>query len=246
MTSRGVLVTGGAAGIGGAISRAFLDAGDRVVVVNQNPASAAALSRDYGDHVQVLVGDVREDALLARAVRAAVEWAGQLDVAVNNAGVAGPHRPLPEFSLDEYDLIMGVNVRGIFNAMRHELPVMLAVGRGSVINMASALGLVGARDQCIYSASKHAVVGLTRSAALDVAGTGIRINCVCPGVIESDLSREAMASNPGLAEIWKGLHPVGRLGQATEVAQAVLWLASDQSSFVTGTSLPVDGGYTSR
>jgi NAD(P)-dependent dehydrogenase (short-subunit alcohol dehydrogenase family) len=246
MTYRGILVTGGAAGIGGAISRAFLDAGDRVVVVDQNPAATAALSRDYGDRLQVLVGDVRDDGLLEQAVRTTVEWAGRLDVAVNNAGVAGPHRPLPQFSLDEYDLIMGVNVRGIFSAMRHELPVMLAAGRGSVINMASALGLVGAPDQSIYSASKHAVVGLTRSAALDAAGSGVRINCVCPGVIESDLSRDAMAANPGLAEAWKGLHPAGRLGQATEVAQAVLWLAGDQSSFVTGTSLSVDGGYTSR
>jgi len=246
MTSRGVLVTGGAAGIGGAICRAFLDAGDRVVVVDCDPAAAAALSRSYSDRVRVLVGDVREDSLLEQAVSTTVEWAGQLDIAVNNAGVAGPHRALHEFSLDEYELIMGVNVRGVFCAMRHELPAMLAAGRGSIINMASAIGLVGARDQSVYSASKHAIVGLTRSSALDVAGTGVRVNCVCPGVIESNLSREAMATNPQLAEVWKGLHPVGRLGQATEVAQAVLWLASDQSSFVTGASLPVDGGYTSR
>lgn len=246
MTDRVVLVTGGAAGIGGAISRAFLDSGDRVMVVDRNPVAAGVLSRHYGDRVQILVGDVREDDLLARAVRAAVDWGGVLDVAVNNAGVAGPHRPLPEFSLDEYELIMAVNVRGVFSAMRSELPVMLAAGRGSVVNMASAIGLVGARDQAIYSASKHAVVGLTRSAALDVAGSGVRVNCVCPGVIESDLSRDAMAANPGLAETWKGLHPVGRLGRATEVAQAVLWLAGDQSSFVTGACLPVDGGYTSR
>lgn len=245
MANRGVLVTGGAAGIGGAISQAFIEAGDRVVVVDKDPDAAKVLAKRYGDSVRILVGDVREDDLLARAVSMAVDWCG-LDVAVNNAGVAGPHRPLVEFTLEEYELIMDVNVRGVFSAMRHELPVMLAAGRGSVINTASALGLVGAPDQSVYTASKHAVVGLTRSAALDVAGKGVRVNCVCPGVIESDLSREAMAANPGLAQVWKGLHPEGRLGQASEVAQAVLWLSSDQASFVTGISLSVDGGYTSR
>lgn len=246
MANRTVLVTGGAAGIGAAVTQAFLEVQDRVVVVDRDPVAAAALSREYGDRVRIQIGDVRDDTLLARAVAIAVEWGEQLDVAVNNAGIAGTHRPLHEFSLDEYDMIMDVNVRGIFSAMRHELPAMLAAGHGSIVNTSSAIGLVGARDQSIYSASKHAVAGLTRSAALDMAGTGVRVNCVCPGVIESDLSREAMVANPGLAQTWKGLHPVGRLGQAAEVAQAVLWLAGNQSSFVTGACLPVDGGYTSR
>lgn len=245
MANRGILITGGAAGIGEAITQAFIEVGDRVVVIDKDPDATQALAQKYGDSLKVLIGDVRDDDLLAHAVSIAVDWCG-LDVAVNNAGIAGPHRPLVDFSLDEYALIMDVNVRGVFSAMRHELPVMVAAGHGSVINTASALGLVGAPDQSVYTASKHAVVGMTRAAALDVADKGVRINCICPGVIESDLSRKAMSENPGLAQIWKGLHPARRLGQASEVAQAVLWLASDQASFVTGTSLSVDGGYTSR
>lgn len=246
MTGRTVLVTGGAAGIGGAVSRAFLGAGDRVLVVDRDDDPVAALRAEFGDRVRAVRGDVREDDLAARAVRTAVDWGGGLDVAVNNAGVAGPHRPLWEFSPEEYDLIMGVNVRGMFSSLRHELPVMLAAGRGSVINMASAVGLVGARDQSVYAASKHAVVGLTRSVALDAAGTGVRVNCVCPGVIESDLSRGAMAADSSLEATWNGMHPVGRLGRASEVADAMLWLAGDQSSFVVGACVSVDGGYTSR
>lgn len=246
MPSRGVLVTGGAQGIGGAISRAFLENGDRVVVVDTAGDGSGVLTDRYGDKIQVIEGDVRDGGVLAAAVRATQDVAGRLDVAVNNAGVAGPHRPLAEFSDEEYEQIMGVNVRGVFNAMRHELPVMQEQGAGAIINMASAIGLVGAANQSVYSASKHAVVGLTRSAALDVAGSGIRVNCVCPGVIESPLSRSAQQDNPGLSEVWNSLHPIGRLGQPEEVAAAALWLADPASSFITGAAISVDGGYTTR
>jgi NAD(P)-dependent dehydrogenase (short-subunit alcohol dehydrogenase family) len=245
-TGRGVLVTGGARGIGGAVSRAFVENGDIVVVVDSVGPAGMALRPGEAERLRVVQGDVRDEKVLARAVGEVEELAGQLDVAVNNAGVAGPHRLLVDFTAEEYELIMGVNVRGVFNAMRHEIIAMQRQDAGVIVNMASAIGLVGAANQSVYSASKHAVVGLTRSAALDYGGTGLRINCVCPGVIESDLSRAAQAENPGLGEVWSGLHPIGRLGQPEEVAAAVLWLADPASSFITGAAISVDGGYTTR
>lgn len=246
MADRGVLVTGGAQGIGGAVSRAFLAKGDLVVILDRNTAPAAPLREDYGERVVLIEGDVRDEAVLATAVGRTLDLAGSLDVAVNNAGVAGPHKRVADFSDDDYDYIMSVNVRAMFQALRQEIPVMERAGRGAIINMASAIGLVGAANQAVYSASKHAVIGLTRSAALDTAGSGVRVNCVCPGVIESPLSLTAQEENPNLAEIWNSLHPAGRLGRPEEVAAAVAWLADPSSAFVTGVALSVDGGYTTQ
>lgn len=246
MSRRGVLVTGGAQGIGLAITQAAVAAGDDVVVVDQRDFDASIWSRMDGANVTLVLGDASDADTIAHATDIILTRAGSLDVAVNNAGVAGPHRPIYEFSDEDFEQIMGVNVRGVFVGLRQELRIMMSQGSGAIVNMASALGLVGAEKQAVYSASKHAVVGMTRAAALDAKSSGVRVNCVCPGVIGSPLTAAAIAADPALGEVWQGLHPLGRLGEANEVAKAVMWLASEEASFVTGAAISVDGGYTSR
>src|SRR5690606_5194792 len=166
---------------------------------------------------------------------------GGLHVAVNNAGIGGPSAPMGEYPLDGWEQVIGINLTGVFLAMRHQLPAMQAAGGGSIINMASILGQVGFRDSCAYVAAKHGVLGLTRNAALEYAASGIRVNAVGPGFI-----RTPMVENNLDADTLRALadaHPIGRLGEPAEVAELVLWLASGKASFVVGSYYPVDGGH---
>ena len=204
------------------------------------PASARALA---------IAADVTREDEVAEYVRAAVGNFGTIDVFYNNAGIEGDITPIPKYSLEAFRRVLDVNVVGVFLGLKHVLPVMLKRNTGSVINTASIAGLIGSPDIAVYSASKHAVIGLTKSAALECAATAVRVNCVCPGMIDSRmLSAIIDGRNPGNAPVPNDKIveriPARRLGQASEVASIVAFLASDEASYVSGSAYTVDGGRT--
>jgi NAD(P)-dependent dehydrogenase (short-subunit alcohol dehydrogenase family) len=192
--------------------------------------------------------DVSREEDVRALVERAVERFGRLDYACNNAGIGGASAPTAGYSLEGWNRVIGVNLTGVWLCMRHEIPAMLASGGGAIVNMASILGHVGFANSPAYVAAKHGVVGLTKSAAIEYATQGVRVNAVCPGFIATPLLEKAGIldeESPIHAHI-VGLHAVKRLGTVEEVAAAVVWLCSDEASFVTGTSLLVDGGYTAQ
>jgi len=234
------LVTGASGGMGRAIMAALGGAGATVMATDLTdrgdlPGAAAFTSADVSDSAQV-----------AALVASTVERFGPLDYAVNAAAIEFETVPLADCSDDEFDRMMNVNTRGAFLCMKHEVVAMLASGGGSIVNIASTNSFRPQHDQPAYTASKHAVLGLTRSAALDYAGRGIRINAICPGAIDTPMLRAAMERRGRDADDVAGrLSPLGRFGQPSEIAAAVLWLCSDASSFTTGHALAIDGGMLS-
>jgi len=241
------LVTGGAAGIGRATALAFAAKGITVVVsdVDDNGGEqTVALIQGAGGVAHFVHCDVTRDAEVAALIAAVLERYSRLDYAFNNAGIEIEKGRLAEGDEDEFDAIMGVNVKGVWLCMKHQLPVMLKQGGGAIVNTASVAGLMAAPKMSIYCASKHAVLGLTKSAAVEYAKKNIRINAVCPGVIDTEMFRRAHEADPKKADFAAAMHPVGRIGKAEEVAAAVLYLCSDSAAFVTGVALPVDGGAT--
>lgn len=241
------LVTGAGSGIGEAVALLSAKHGARLVLADVDMAGcervAAAVKAAGGEAVTVR-SDVSVAAECEAAVAAAVKAYGRLDVAVNNAGIGGPAAPTGEYPLDGWEKVIGVNLNGVFYGMRYQIPALLKSGGGSIINIASILGQVGFAYSSAYVAAKHGVVGLTKNAAMEYATQGIRVNSVGPGFIrtpllDKNLSEEQMA---GIA----ALHPIGRLGRPEEVAELVVWLASDKASFVTGSYYAVDGGYLTR
>lgn len=242
-----VLITGAAAGIGEATALAFAAAGAKVVVsdINSDAGEAVAASiRAAGGEATFVACDVVNGEQVAALVQATVARYGRLDCAFNNAGVEFEKGKLADGTDDEFDSTMGVNVKGVWQCMRHQIPVMLKQGGGAIVNTASVAALGAAPKMSIYSASKHAVLGLTRSAAVEYGKKNIRVNAVCPAVIDTDMFRRAAALDPRKAEFAAAMHPVGRIGKAEEIAAAVLYLCSDAASFTTGVALPVDGGAT--
>lgn len=246
-TDKVVLVTGGAAGIGAVTAKAFAEAGARVVVADVDPeggeATAAAL-RDAGGQARFIACDVTRADSVASLVAQTLDAWGRLDIAFNNAGIEIETVRLAEGNEEAFDRIMDVNVKGVWLCMKHQIPAMLESGGGAIVNTASIAGLGAAPRMSIYSASKHAVIGLTRSAAVEYAKKGIRVNAVCPAVIETDMYRRASEADPRLPGTALAMHPVGRLGQPEEIAGAVLYLCSEGAGFTTGVALPVDGGST--
>ncbi len=244
-TDRVALVIGGTSGIGLASARAFAHGGASVVIAargadagNQARASIEAESA----RVLFLPADVRDESSVARAVADTVERFGRLDFAVNCAGL-GDMAPLEKTDQDVWDTVMAVNARGVWLAMRHEIPAMLQSGGGAIVNISSIFGLAGRAENHAYVASKHAVVGLTRSVALEYATRGIRVNAVCAGVTRTPSMRMAETYVPDLVQGLVSEHPMGRMATEEEVAAAVLWLCSEGASYVTGTPLHVDGGF---
>ncbi|TLX55545.1 short chain dehydrogenase [Stutzerimonas nosocomialis] len=241
------LVTGGAAGIGRATAQAFAQQGVQVVVADLDlPGGQACVEaiRAAGGQATFVRCDVTREADVKAMIEQTLASYGRLDYAFNNAGIEIEKGRLAEGSETEFDAIMGVNVKGVWLCMKYQLPVMLAQGGGAIVNTASVAGLGAAPKMSIYAASKHAVIGLTKSAAIEYAKKQIRVNAVCPAVIDTDMFRRAYEADPRKAEFAAAMHPVGRIGKVEEVAGAVLYLCSDGAAFTTGQALAIDGGAT--
>jgi len=241
------LVTGAANGIGRATAQAFAQQGVKVVVSDVDAKGGEAtveLIRAAGGDATFIRCDVTRDAEVKALVEGTVAAYGRLDYAFNNAGIEIEKGKLADGEESEFDAIMGVNVKGVWLCMKHQIPVMLEQGGGAIVNTASVAGLGAAPKMSIYAASKHAVIGLTKSAAIEYAKKKIRVNAVCPAVIDTDMFRRAYEADPKKAEFAAAMHPVGRVGRVEEIASAVLYLCSDHAGFTTGIALPVDGGAT--
>jgi NAD(P)-dependent dehydrogenase (short-subunit alcohol dehydrogenase family) len=249
LTGKAALVTGAGSGIGAAISETLAAAGARVIVTDIDEASAAATARRiaaHGGSAHAFALDVSDEAICDRRAREVLALTGVLDVVVNNAGV-GHVGTLLQTTGADLDRLYAVNVRGVFNVTRAFLPAMLERRAGVIINIASVGGVVGIRDRLAYCTSKFAVVGLTKSMALDHAMDGIRVNCICPGRVETPWVAERLKqySDPEKARReMTATQAVGRMGRPNEVAAAALYLASDESAFVTGSTLMIDGGWS--
>ena len=243
LNNKVTIVTGGASGIGEATSRRFAQEGAAVVVADTRLGKAETVAADINDnggHAVAIEVDVAEADSVAALVDSAVTEFGRLDVMFNNAGTLSPGSVL-ELDVDDWDLVMAVNVRSVYLGGKFAIPAMLASGGGSIINTASISGLHGDGGAVVYAASKAAVINLTRAMSTDHAADGIRVNAVCPGTIETP-PVQRMMQDPVALERNLNAHAIGRLGRPEEIASAALWLASDESSFVTGEAIVVDGG----
>src|SRR5271170_424202 len=240
------LVTGGTSGIGREAAVLFAKAGAKVVVSGRREKEGnetIGLIRAAGGDGLFVKSDVSQAAEVAALVQKTVEKFGRLDVAFNNAGIEGVWVPIVKQSEEDWDRTIAINLKGVWLCLKYEIQQMLKQGSaGAIVNMASVTGLVGGGGAAAYSASKHGVIGLTKSAALETARSGIRINAVCPAVIETPMEQRLFGA-PAVHKTIIGLHPIGRFGRAAEVAEAVLWMCSDRSSFMTGQSLVLDGGF---
>jgi len=246
------VVTGGASGIGRAGALEFAKAGAKVVVADVDVAGGEETVkqiRDMGGEAIFVRTDVSKEEDVKAMVEAAEKQFGGLDYAFNNAGIEGQMAPTAEYTLEAWNKVIGINLTGVWLCMRYEIPVMLRRGGGAIVNTASVAGLVGFPSTPAYTASKHGVVGLTKAAAIEYGPRNIRVNAICPGVIETPMvmSRSMqLATNREAYQQMVALHPLNRLGTAEEVAKTAVWLCSPDASFITGAALPVDGGFVSR
>jgi NAD(P)-dependent dehydrogenase (short-subunit alcohol dehydrogenase family) len=241
------LVTGAGGGIGLATASAFAEAGASVIVADSNAAlleKAADGLRSSGRKVLAVTCDVTDRGQVKATIEQAVQTFGRLDAAFNNAGINCDGAPMLETEDEESDSILDVNLRGVWNCMKAELRQMMAQGSGAIVNCSSIGGMRGSKGRAAYSASKFAVIGLTRAAALDYADKGIRINAVCPGIIGNTPMARRVTKNydPSMIKAFVAAEPIGRLGEPEEIAAAVLWLCSPGASFVVGHAMAIDGG----
>ena len=243
-----VLITGASSGIGADAARVFADQGASVVVTArraQRLRDLVAELQGKGAVASYRVVDVRSDDEVRQLVEFVVERHGRLDAAFNNAGVGLPRSPLHLLDNEAYELVMETNVRGVWNCMRHELTAMIEGGRGgAIVNTSSVGGLIASSVGAPYIASKHAVIGLTKAAAVEYAAYGIRVNAIAPGLTRSEMTDEWFAASSGAEQRAHRSAPQQRAAGSTEIAEAAAWLCSDKASFVTGATLPVDGGRT--
>lgn len=246
LAGKACLIIGASRGIGAATANEFADQGARLVIASRDLAAMEALARPHrelGREIECVALDVDDAAAVQACVDVTVARFGGLDVAFNNAAV-NPHRGrMGDVGLEDFDRVIATNLRAVFVAMRAEINAMLASGGGSIINTASSGGLVGFSQMAAYVASKHGVVGLTKTAALDYGRMGIRVNAVAPGAVWTEMLQAGSGSTPEGKALIESVTPMGRIGAPLEIGKAVAWLASDHASFVTGITMPVDGGY---
>jgi NAD(P)-dependent dehydrogenase (short-subunit alcohol dehydrogenase family) len=243
------LVTGAASGIGRATALLFASEGGRVLVCDRDDAGGrdtAAKIAAAGGTARFARADVSSEREVEAAVAAALDAFGRLDCAVNCAGVTGAGGPLHEIDLAGWSHTLDVNLTGVFLCMKHEIAAMLKQGSGSIVNISSGAGFIAVPGLGPYCATKHAVLGLTKTAAVENARTGVRVNAICPGSIDTPMLRDSIASLPGMEKMVLSSQPGGRLGRPEEIAEAAVWLCSDRASFVSGTSMSVDAASVAR
>lgn len=249
MKDKTALVMGGGAGTGRATALAFARGGARVVVADireEGAQQTQALIEEAGGEAVAVVANMAESEDIARVVETCKEAYGGLHLVSNNAAQAAPNKPLTELSEKEWDRCMGVTLKGVWLCMKHQLPLIEASGGGAIVNIASVSGIRGEVFQSAYAAAKGGVITLTKAAAAEYARRGVRVNTVCPGGIETDGMRYYLKSMPEMRERTLNAHAMGRLAQPEEIADAVVYLCSDQASFITGHDLVVDGGVLVR
>jgi len=246
LQGRVAIVTGGTSGIGRDTAVLFAKAGTKVVVAGRREAEGKEtidLIRAAGGEALFVKTDVSQAAEVAALVQKTVEKFGRLDIAFNNAGIEGAWIPITEQSEEDWDRVIDINLKGVWLCLKHEIRQMLKQGSGgAIVNMASVAGWIGSAGAATYCASKHGVMALTKSAALETARSKIRVNVVCPAVIETPMG-ERIFGAPDMRKYALGLHPIGRFGTPMEIAEAVVWMCSDRASFMTGQSLVLDGGF---
>ncbi len=240
-----VIVTGGAYGIGRAAAIGFAQRGAKVAIADVDVKRGEETLRrikDAGGNAFFAETDVSSEADVKALVEKTVETYGKLDCAFNNAGIHKVFASMTDFTAADWEEMINVNLKSVWLCMKYEIPQMLKQGKGAIVNTSSAAGLVGAPSNPAYPASKHGVVGITKSTALEFARKGIRVNCVCPGPIRTGMNESLVAANPEMVKAMDQKVPMGRIGEPEEVAAAALFLCSDEASYITGAALPVDGG----
>ncbi|WP_405525890.1 glucose 1-dehydrogenase [Streptomyces avidinii] len=249
LAGRSALITGASSGIGAAAARVFCREGAAVTLVARREKQLADLTdelRTQGHHAQYVVADVTRTEQIAHAVQKAITTYGHLDTAFNNAGTGATPKPMHLLDEDAYDTVMDTNVRGIWNAMRHEIRAMLTHGEGTIVNNSSTAGLVATPVTATYIASKHAVIGLTKAAANEYAHQNIRVNAIAPGTTRTEMINNWLTENPTIEQTLLASAPLPRMAHPTEIAEAAAWLSSNHASYIIGTTLTIDGGWTTR
>lgn len=250
MENKVAIITGGANGIGKSTAKLFADKGAKVIVsdiaIEEGKDLVKSIKNDGGE-ASFKKCDVRKESDIKSLIDFAVKTYGRLDFAVNNAGTEGKRQDTVNCTNENWNFVMDINLTGVWKSMKYEIPKMLKnENGGAIVNISSIAGLVGFDDIPAYVASKHGVVGITKATSLEYSAKGVRVNAVCPGVIETEMIERSFEEAPGMKEQLLKQKPIGRLGQPEEIAEVIVWLCSDSSSYVTGEALAADGGYVSK